>query len=289
MSQGHTHAKTFALALGGGGARGIAHIAVLEALDELGCKPAIIAGSSIGSLIGAAYAAGMSGKDLRRYVIALAHNRGEVWRRLIATRAGSFADLFSGGFGSATLVDAEKFCQQFLPENVPDDFTALARTYGRMGGLDRIATVLAAIRAERDGRVLFLDGGDTWQNSYTSLETWGVDMVECMALLKPDAMTGHWEFTLGEEIVKQLVAGLSFPFLAQNVRDTEWNEPVFKASAIYERGALAVHALRRTIGDAAFFTVVRRWTVEHRYGTGTTADFTAAMCETLRKGTRADD
>lgn len=117
--------KTFALALGGGGARGLAHIAVLEALDEMGKKPAAIAGTSIGSLIGAAYAAGMSGKEIRRFVVALAHDRTEVFRRLIATRAGTFANLFNIGFGSATLVDAEKFCQQFLPDRVPDDFGAL--------------------------------------------------------------------------------------------------------------------------------------------------------------------
>ena len=78
-----------------------------------------------------------------------------------------------------------------------EDFTALAKSYGRIGGLDRIATVLKAIRAERGDRTMFLDGGDTWQNSYTSLATKGQDMVDCMALLKPDAMTGHWEFTLG--------------------------------------------------------------------------------------------
>ena len=67
--------KTFALALGGGGARGLAHIPVIEALDDMGLKPAAIAGTSIGALIGAAYAAGMRGKDIRRHVIALAHNR----------------------------------------------------------------------------------------------------------------------------------------------------------------------------------------------------------------------
>jgi NTE family protein len=117
--------KTFALALGGGGARGIAHIAVLEALDELGQKPVAIAGTSIGSLIGAAYAAGMSGKDIRRFVVALAHDRSQVFRKLIATRASTFANLFNIGFGSATLVDAEKFCEQFLPDEVPDDFSAL--------------------------------------------------------------------------------------------------------------------------------------------------------------------
>jgi NTE family protein len=117
--------KSFALALGGGGARGLAHIVVLEALDEMGCKPAAIAGTSIGSLIGAAYAAGMSGKEIRRFVVALAHDRTEVFRRLVATRASTFANLFNIGFGSATLVDAEKFCQQFLPDRVPDDFGAL--------------------------------------------------------------------------------------------------------------------------------------------------------------------
>jgi NTE family protein len=114
--------KSFALALGGGGARGLAHIAVLEALDDMGKRPAAIAGTSIGALIGAAYAAGMSGRQIRRFVITLAHNRAEVFRRLIATRAGTFANLFNLGFSSATLVDAEKFCEQFLPDNVPDDF-----------------------------------------------------------------------------------------------------------------------------------------------------------------------
>ena len=53
-------------------------------------------------------------------------------------------------------------------------------------------------------------------------------MVDCMALLKPDAMTGHWEFTLGAERVKEIVDKLGFPFLAQNIRDTEWNEPAFE-------------------------------------------------------------
>jgi NTE family protein len=118
--------RSLALALGGGGARGIAHIAVLEALDELGVKPAAVAGTSVGALIGAAYAAGMPGKEIRRFVVTLAHNRGEVWRRLIATRASTFANLFNIGFGSATLVDAEKFCEQFLPSEVPEDFGALA-------------------------------------------------------------------------------------------------------------------------------------------------------------------
>jgi NTE family protein len=118
--------RSYALALGGGGARGIAHIAVLEAIDELGLRPAAIAGSSIGALIGAAYAAGMSGREIRRYVIALAHDRGDVFRRLLAARTGSLTELIAAGFGAATLVDGETFCAQFMPETVPEDFDALA-------------------------------------------------------------------------------------------------------------------------------------------------------------------
>jgi NTE family protein len=67
----------------------------------------------------------MSGKEIRRFVIALAHNRADVIRRLFIARAGTVANLFNIGFGSATLVDAEKFCEQFLPVEVPDDFSGL--------------------------------------------------------------------------------------------------------------------------------------------------------------------
>jgi NTE family protein len=117
--------KRIALALGAGGARGLAHIAVLEALDDLGVKPVAIAGSSAGALIGAAYAAGMTGKDIRRYVLSLAHDRGEVFNRILAARSGGLVDLVASGIGSAAAVDAEKFCQQFLPAIVPDEFEKL--------------------------------------------------------------------------------------------------------------------------------------------------------------------
>jgi sulfur-oxidizing protein SoxB len=140
-----------------------------------------------------------------------------------------------------------------------DDFAALATAYGRMGGIDRIATVLAAIRAERAGKVVFLDGGDTWQNSYTSLVTRGQDMVDCMGLLMPDAMTGHWEFTLGADRVKELAQSLGYPFLALNVRDTEWNEPVFPASVMLQRGGVRIAVL----GQAYPYTPIAnpRWMI----------------------------
>jgi sulfur-oxidizing protein SoxB len=132
------------------------------------------------------------------------------------------------------------------------DFTALAGTYGRMGGLDRIATIVKAIRAERPGRTLLLDGGDTWQGSYTSLQTRGEDMVRAMQPLGIDAMTAHWEFTYGEARVKELAARLGFPFLATNVRDTTWNEDVFPAQAIFERSGLRIGV----IGQAFPYTPI---------------------------------
>jgi sulfur-oxidizing protein SoxB len=140
-----------------------------------------------------------------------------------------------------------------------EDFVALARSYGRLGGLDRIATVVKAIRAERGERVVFLDGGDTWQNSYTSLISRGQDMVDCMALLEPDAMTGHWEFTLGTKRVKELVGQIGFPFLAQNVRDTEWDEPAFDAMRMIERGGVRI----AVIGQALPYTAIAnpRWMI----------------------------
>jgi NTE family protein len=118
--------KTVALALGGGGARGLAHIVVAEALDEMGIKPVVIAGTSIGAIIGAGYAAGMSGRDMRRYAIQIAHNRTDVMRRMMRARAGKFRNLFGGGLGDATRLDAERMCEQFLPESLPEDFAGLA-------------------------------------------------------------------------------------------------------------------------------------------------------------------
>ncbi len=121
------------------------------------------------------------------------------------------------------------------------DFVALAKTYGRMGGLDRVATVVNAIRADRPDALL-LDGGDTWHGSYTCLKTNGQDMVNVMNKLKPDAMTFHWEFTLGSDRVREIVEGLPFPAMGQNIFDKEWNEPSedFADYEIFERGGAKI-------------------------------------------------
>ncbi|MFT6535334.1 thiosulfohydrolase SoxB [Loktanella salsilacus] len=121
------------------------------------------------------------------------------------------------------------------------DFSALAQGYGKMGGLDRVATVINAIRADRPDAIL-LDGGDTWHGSMTCYETQGQDMVNVMNLLKPDAMTFHWEFTLGSDRVREIVQDLPFAAMGQNIFDAEWDEPSedFKPYEFFERGGVKV-------------------------------------------------
>ncbi len=121
------------------------------------------------------------------------------------------------------------------------DFSSLAKAYGRVGGLDRVATVVNAIRADRPDALL-LDGGDTWHGSYTCYHTEGQDMVNVMNGLKPDAMTFHWEFTLGSDRVAEIVEGLPFAALGQNIFDAEWDEPaeLFPPYQFFERGGVKI-------------------------------------------------
>lgn len=132
------------------------------------------------------------------------------------------------------------------------DFAALANDYGHVGGLDRMATLIKAVRAERPDSTLLLDGGDTWQGSYTSLHTRGEDMVRVMNAMGVDAMTAHWEFTYGADRVTELTEMLDFPFLAGNVRDTEWEEDIFDSTAYYDRGGVKI----AVIGQAFPYTPV---------------------------------
>ena len=138
-----------------------------------------------------------------------------------------------------------------------EDFSALAKTYGKMGGIDRIATIVKRIRAERGDNMLLLDGGDTWQGSYTSLQTKGQDMVEAFNALSPDAMTGHWEFTYGADRVQEIIDGLPFAFLGGNIYDAEWNEPAFEAYKMFDKGGVKVAVL----GQAFPYTPIAnpRW------------------------------
>jgi len=113
------------------------------------------------------------------------------------------------------------------------DFERAARRYGKVGGFAHLATLVKRLRADRPGALL-LDGGDTWQGSATALWTKGADMIGAQKLLGVDFTTGHWEFTYGAERVKQVVDKELAPieFLAQNVKTTDFEDPVFKPYAL---------------------------------------------------------
>jgi sulfur-oxidizing protein SoxB len=121
-----------------------------------------------------------------------------------------------------------------------DDFVSLAQGYGRMGGLDRISTVVKAIRAEAP-HALILDGGDTWQGSLPALRTEGMDMVRLFNALGVEAMTSHWEYTLGSARVNELVENYVDPdFLGANIYDAEWDEPVGQPYSMFERNGTMI-------------------------------------------------
>jgi len=116
------------------------------------------------------------------------------------------------------------------------DFDKAARRYGKVGGFAHLATLVKRLKASRPGALL-LDGGDTWQGSGTALWTRGQDMVDACKLLGVDVMTGHWEFTLGMERVKEIVdkdfAG-HIEFVAQNIQTQDFGDPVFKPYVMRE-------------------------------------------------------
>jgi NTE family protein len=107
------------LDLGGGGARGIAHIAMLEAFDELGLKPAVIAGCSMGALVGACYAGGMSGQDLRQHCSQLLSNRLEFAKYVFGSRKTKLTDLVSLPSLASLQLSGEKLADLAMPDHLP--------------------------------------------------------------------------------------------------------------------------------------------------------------------------
>jgi NTE family protein len=107
------------LALGGGSARGLAHIPMLEVFDELGIKPKVIAGCSIGALMGAAYAGGMSAAEIRaRAEMLLANRIGAMRYAFGEKRVKPFDLLALKGLASLHL-DGETLAGIALPDTLP--------------------------------------------------------------------------------------------------------------------------------------------------------------------------
>lgn len=108
MKPAPTHA--IGLALGGGGARGLAHLIVLETLDDMGVRPSIVAGTSIGAIIGALYCSGLSGREIRARIATPNHAAGGGWRRLMRNRESiGWLDFIDPEFGPRGLIKGERF------------------------------------------------------------------------------------------------------------------------------------------------------------------------------------
>ncbi len=134
------------------------------------------------------------------------------------------------------------------------DFAEAAKKYGKVGGFAHLKTLVDQIRAQRPGSLL-LDGGDTWQGSWTALKTNAQDMVDAQLALGVDVMTPHWEMTFGADRVKEIVekdfAG-KIDFVAQNVFSNDFDERVFEPFVIKEINKVPV----AIIGQAFPYTPV---------------------------------
>jgi sulfur-oxidizing protein SoxB len=134
------------------------------------------------------------------------------------------------------------------------DFERAAKRYGKVGGFAHLATLVKQLKASRPGALL-LDGGDTWQGSATALWTNAQDMVDAAKLLGVDIMTGHWEFTYGMQRVKQIVDNDfkdKIQFIAQNVKTTDFGDPVFAPYVLREINGVPV----AIIGQAFPYTPI---------------------------------
>ena len=134
------------------------------------------------------------------------------------------------------------------------NFERAAKQYGKVGGFAHMATLVKQLSASRPGALL-LDGGDTWQGSATALWTQGQDMVDACKLLGVNVMTGHWDFTYGEDRIKKIVDGDfagKVDFVAQNVKTSDFGDAVFKPYVIKEMNGVQV----AIIGQAFPYTPI---------------------------------
>ncbi len=120
--EGSTHPPvrkpTIGLALGGGGARGLAHILMLEVFDEMGLRPTVIAGTSIGAIFGAAYASGYTAAQIRAHTEELLSSRFEIVRQFFAARQERLGRVLSVLQLRSALFNAEALLDIVLPPRV---------------------------------------------------------------------------------------------------------------------------------------------------------------------------
>ncbi len=122
------------------------------------------------------------------------------------------------------------------------NFVEAARSYGKVGGFAHLATLVKQVRASRPGALL-LDGGDTWQGSGQALWSNGQDMIDACLELGVDVMTMHFECMYGAQRIKEAEEGVlrgKIDVVAQNIKTTDFGDPVFKPYVIKEINGVPV-------------------------------------------------
>jgi S-sulfosulfanyl-L-cysteine sulfohydrolase len=130
------------------------------------------------------------------------------------------------------------------------DFEKSAHRFGKLGGFAHLKTLIDRLRNEvGPQRALLLDGGDAWQGTGLANALRGADMIEAANLLGVEAMTGHWEFTYGEETLRSNIERFKGEFLAQNVFLTD--EAAFNGARAFDpaSGRVFKPATVKEIGD----------------------------------------
>jgi len=261
------------LALGGGGARGLAHIIVLETFDELGVRPDMVAGTSIGAILGATYCAGMSGADIRKYCVSLFSNRTRVIRRVLDDKNGKLFALWTRR--RPAMFDPVVLLEALMPDAVNCDFADLqiplrvmtSDFYTQSEFIIETGPVLPAIAASSalpgllkpvriEGRVL-IDGGFVNPLPFDALRdrsdfTVAVDVStgpEYGASEIPsalEAILGSTQITLNSILAAKLRAGAPDALIRPNVAQYRVLD-FFKIKTILQESAPIRDELKRTL------------------------------------------
>lgn len=191
------------VALGAGGARGIAHVVLLEVLDDLGIKPVAITGTSIGAIIGAAYAAGHTGRALRSHLLRVFSRRHHAMAKLLEARVGRFTELFRRGLSNPVLIDAEATLAGFWPGGMPDLFEGLqipfaavtTDFYGRaellidsgplLSGVAGSMAIPGLVRPVTRDELTLVDGAAVNPLPYDRLPAYATTVVACDVVAGP--------------------------------------------------------------------------------------------------------
>ena len=163
-----------------------------------------------------------------------------------------------------------RYLDEFKPwgaQSREGDYVNKAEIEGKIGGMAHVATMIKKLRAEKPGKNLLLDAGDTWHGAGLSLFDKGVSMVKIMNAIGYDVMTpGNWEFLYSKEHFLDLVDQANFPVIAYNLTDREWEEPVLDQYVIRKVGNLKIAVIGFTYPWTALTSAITGAAQWYKFG-----------------------